>query len=176
MRTPNRLLKCAAIAKGPQQQEAMPHTLTHTIQSLSSYTLNTAAQTTESSKCRAKKGNSSHLVRVLEQLRRVGAVVAAEDNGGGGHGGSGLSGEVGSRVARVDSVSGSRRRHVLRPLPAVVVGGSISNLTNSPQINLHIWEKKKVEISCADYDILIPSKAKTKIVLIRVENSIWRLN
>lgn len=44
---------------------------------------------------------------MFKELRRVGRVVAAEDDRRGGHGGGGLAGQVGSRVAWVDPVSSS---------------------------------------------------------------------
>lgn len=56
-----------------------------------------------------------------EELISIGRVGVREDDGGGGHGGRGLSSEVGSWVVGVDSVSLPRRRHVFWPLPAVVV-------------------------------------------------------
>jgi hypothetical protein len=51
-------------------------------------------------------------------------VGAAEDDGGGGR----LAGEVGARVVLVDAERLARRRHVLGPLPAVVVRVAVPHL------------------------------------------------
>jgi hypothetical protein len=56
-------------------------------------------------------------------------VGAAEDDGGGGERGGGLAGEVGARVVPVDAVRLPRRRHVLGPLPAVVVRVAVPHLS-----------------------------------------------
>jgi hypothetical protein len=56
-------------------------------------------------------------------------VGAAEDDGGRSEGGRGLAGEVGPRVVLVDAVRLPRRRHVLRPLPAVVVRVAVPHLS-----------------------------------------------
>lgn len=65
---------------------------------------------------------------MVEKVGGVGGVVAAENDGGGGHGGSGLGSKVGSRVVDVNLVSSSGGGHVLWSLPAVVVRVSISHL------------------------------------------------
>ena len=72
-----------------------------------------------------KLGN---LAGMGEKLVSIGGVVVAEDEGGGGHSGGGFSGEIRPGITRVDLVSPSVRRHVLRPLPAVVVCVTISHL------------------------------------------------
>ena len=64
-------------------------------------------------------------------------VGLAEADGGGGHGGGGLAGDVGSRAAAVHLVRLPRRRHVLRPLPAVVVGVAVSHLHTHAMIDDH---------------------------------------
>nr|GMC98113.1 hypothetical protein VIGAN_03027600 [Ipomoea batatas] len=78
------------------------------------------------------------MVGVLEQLIGVGRVGAAEDDGRGGHGGGGLAGEVGSRPAWVNFVSRPRSRHVLRPLPAIVVGVTISHLYHIQDVRFRV--------------------------------------
>jgi hypothetical protein len=69
----------------------------------------------------------SDLLRVVEEVR-VMRVGAAEDEGGGGEGGGRLAGEVGAGVVLVDAVRLARRRHVLGPLPAVVVRVAVPHL------------------------------------------------
>jgi hypothetical protein len=55
-------------------------------------------------------------------------VVVPEHHGRGGHGGGGLAGDVGARSLAVHLVRLPRRRHVLRPLPAVVVRVAVAHL------------------------------------------------
>jgi hypothetical protein len=71
---------------------------------------------------------------VGDELVGVGGVGAAEYDGGGGHGGGGLSSEIRPRVARVDLVGSAVGGHVLRPLPAVVVTVPISHLIRTPHV------------------------------------------
>ena len=56
-------------------------------------------------------------------------ICCLKNNGRGGHRSSGLSGEIGPGIALVDLVRLPRRRHVLRPLPAVMIGVSITHLS-----------------------------------------------
>jgi hypothetical protein len=69
-----------------------------------------------------------YLLGVVQEEVRVVRVGVAEDDGGGGHGRGGLAGDVGARVVPVDLVRLPRRRHVLRPLPAVVVRVAVAHL------------------------------------------------
>jgi hypothetical protein len=55
-------------------------------------------------------------------------VGSSEDDGGRGERGGGLAGEVGARVVLVHAVRLPRRRHVLGPLPAVVVRVAVPHL------------------------------------------------
>jgi hypothetical protein len=61
------------------------------------------------------------LLRAAQELGGVGAVDAAEGDRGGRERGGRLGRHVGAVVGGVDLVGGPGRRHVLRPLPAVVV-------------------------------------------------------
>lgn len=66
---------------------------------------------------------------MAEELTGVSGIGAAEDNGGGRHGGGCFAAEIRSGIARVNLVGPAVGCHILRPLPAVVVTVSISNLT-----------------------------------------------
>ena len=69
-----------------------------------------------------------YLLGVVQEEVRVVRVGVAEDDGGGGHGRRGLAGDVGARMVPVDLVRLPRRRHVLRPLPAVVIRVAVAHL------------------------------------------------
>ena len=71
---------------------------------------------------------SVYLLGVVQEEVGVVRVGLAEDHGGGGHGGGRLAGDVGAGVVAVDLVRLPRRRHVLRPLPAVVVRVAVPHL------------------------------------------------
>lgn len=77
----------------------------------------------------------ANLAGMGEELIGIGRVVVAEDDGGGSHSGGGFSGEIRPGIAWVDLVSVAVRRHVLRPLPTVMVRVPISHLI-IPYINL----------------------------------------
>lgn len=66
---------------------------------------------------------------MVDELRRVTRIRAAERNGCRRHGSGSFTGEVRSRVLVVDLVRSSGRGHVLRALPARVVGVAISDLS-----------------------------------------------
>jgi hypothetical protein len=70
----------------------------------------------------------THLQRVVEEEAGVVRVVLPEHHGRGGHGGRGLAGDVGPWPVAVHLVRLPRRRHVLRPLPAVVVRVAVADL------------------------------------------------
>jgi hypothetical protein len=72
--------------------------------------------------------HTTNLLCVVEEEVRVMRVGSSEDDGGGGERGGGLAGEVGARVVLVDAVRLARRRHVLGPLPAVVVRVAVTHL------------------------------------------------
>ena len=64
----------------------------------------------------------------MQEEAGVVRVVLPEHHGGGGHGGGGLAGDVRPGALAVDLVRLPRRRHVLRPLPAVVVRVAVAHL------------------------------------------------
>ena len=72
--------------------------------------------------------STTYLLGVVQEQVRVVRVGVAEDDGRGRHGRRGLAGDVGARVVPVDLVRLPRRRHVLRPLPAVVVRVAVAHL------------------------------------------------
>lgn len=78
-----------------------------------------------------------YLFGMVQEEVRVMRIPRPENDGGGGHGGSCLSGEIRPRIALINLIRPTRRRHVLRPLPTVVVGVSIPNL-NTKFISFYI--------------------------------------
>ena len=76
-----------------------------------------------------------YLQRVVEEEAGVVRVVLPEHHGRGGHGGRGLAGDVGPWPVAVDLVRLPRRRHVLRPLPAVVVRVAVADLASPTTVN-----------------------------------------
>lgn len=70
----------------------------------------------------------TNLLGVAEKLGGICGVWAMKDHGGSGHSGGGFSGEVRSRIARVNPVRPPVRSHVLRSLPAIVISVPISDL------------------------------------------------
>lgn len=68
---------------------------------------------------------------MTEELTGVSRVRVAENDGGGRHGGGGFTSKIRPRVAGVDLVGPPVSGHILRPLPAVVVSVSISNLNQT---------------------------------------------
>ena len=77
--------------------------------------------------------NPTHLLGVVQEEVGVMRVGAAEHDGCRGERGGGLAGEVGARVVLVDTVRLPRRRHVLGPLPAVVVRVAVPHLSCHPR-------------------------------------------
>jgi len=73
-------------------------------------------------------GKLEQLLGVMEEEVGVVRVGRSEGHGGGGQGGGGLAGDVRARAFTVDLVRLPRRGHVLRPLPAVVIGVAVANL------------------------------------------------
>ena len=73
-------------------------------------------------------GKNIYLLGVVQEKVRVVRVGVAEDDGRGRHGRRGLAGDVGAWVVPVHLVRLPRRRHVLRPLPAVVVRVAVADL------------------------------------------------
>jgi hypothetical protein len=76
---------------------------------------------------------------VVQEEVGVMRVGAAEDDGGRGERGGGLAGQVGARAVLVDAVRLPRRRHVLRPLPAVVVRVAVAHLSATRERLLMTW-------------------------------------
>ena len=76
---------------------------------------------------------------MAEQLGGVSRIRVSEDEGCGGHSGGGFSGEIRPGIAGVDPVGPPVGRHVLWPLPAVMVTVTISYLIENYQnkINQH---------------------------------------
>nr|GMC88280.1 hypothetical protein Iba_chr04eCG8590 [Ipomoea batatas] len=66
----------------------------------------------------------------------------AEHDRGGGHGSSCLSGEIRPGIILVDLESSPGRRHVLRPLPAVVISVAIADLQKSHHFIPFIYRQK----------------------------------
>ena len=72
---------------------------------------------------------TAYLLRVVEEEVRVVRVAGSpEHDGRGGHGGGRLGGHLRAGVLGVHLVRPPRRRHVLRPLPAVVVRVAVPHL------------------------------------------------
>ncbi|KAB8088827.1 hypothetical protein EE612_013560 [Oryza sativa] len=80
-------------------------------------------------------GKLEQLLGVVQEEARVVRVGLAEDDGRGGHRRRRLAGDVGARPLPVHLVRLPRRRHVLRPLPAVVIRVAVPDL----QINHARW-------------------------------------
>jgi hypothetical protein len=89
------------------------------------------------------RGRTCLLSVVEEEMGVVGVAGAAEDDGCGGHGGGGLCGDLRPGVLGVHLVRVPRRRHVLRPLPAVVVRVAVADL---PLIHYYIYTRIYIRV------------------------------
>lgn len=71
-----------------------------------------------------------YLMCVSEELIGISRVGAAEDDGGGSHGGGRFTGKIRPWIAWINPISSAVGGHVLRSLPAIMVTVSISHLTH----------------------------------------------